>query len=65
MWILKFFKGVGRVILAFLFILVGLTVAAMIFNAVGLFWAIVITVPTWIALAWFYQAIFGPRTAVA
>ena len=65
MWILKFFKGVGRVLLDLLFILVGLTVASIIFNAVGLFGAIIISVPTWIVLAWFYQALFGPRTATA
>ncbi len=65
MWILRFFKGVGRFLLDILFVLVGLILAATVFNVVGLFWAIVISIPAWIALAWFYQTLFGLRTASA
>ena len=63
MRVLKLVKGIGRFLLDILFLIAALILSAMVFNAVGVFWAVVISIPSWIALAWIYRFIFGPRTA--
>ncbi len=65
MWFLRVVKGIGRFLLDVLFLLAGLIIAAMVFNAVGLVWAIVISLPVWLCLAWIYRILLGPRKATA
>ena len=65
MWILRFLRSVGRLLLDFLFILGGVIVAAYVFNAAGFVLAVVLAIPTWLVFAWVYKIVFGPRPAAA
>jgi hypothetical protein len=63
MWIWKFIKGIGRVIVDFLYIIAGVILTAIVFNSVGIIPAFLIALPVWLAVAYVYTLIFGPRAA--
>lgn len=65
MWILRFLRSVGRLLLDLLFIFGGVIVAAYVFNAAGFVLAVVLAIPTWLVFAWVYKIVFGPRPAAA
>lgn len=65
MWVWKLIKGIGRVIVDFLYVIVGVIVTAIVFSSVGIIPAFLIALPVWLAVAFIYTLIFGPRAAKA
>lgn len=65
MWVWRLIKGIGRLLVDFVVLIIGVTVTAMIFNAVGIIPAFLIALPVWLAMAFLYKLIFGPRTPTA
>ncbi len=55
MWILRFFKGVGRVLLDPLFIIFAVILTSMVLSSVSLVWAFVLTIPLWLVCALIYK----------
>lgn len=62
MWVWKLIKGIGRLLVDFIYLILGVIVTAIIFNAVGIIPAFLIALPVWLGLSFVYKLIFGPRT---
>lgn len=65
MWILIFIKGLGRFFADILFLIIAVILASIVFANVGLVLAFVLAIPVWLALAWAYKGVFGPRHVAA
>ncbi len=63
MWVWKLIKGIGRLLVDFVYLILGVIITAIIFNSVGIIAAFLIALPVWLALSYVYKLIFGPRTA--
>ena len=56
-WVLKIIKGIGRVLVDLLYILVAIGVAAYVLSSFGMIGAVILTIPVWYALSWIYSRI--------
>lgn len=65
MWIWKAVKFIGRLLVDFLFILVGVIAAAYVLTSFGLIGAIIMAIPVWYALAWIYSRLQSVKSAAA
>ena len=65
MWVWKLIKGTGRAMVDFLYIILGIILTAIVFNSVGIIPAFLIALPVWLAVAFVYTLIFGPRASKA
>lgn len=63
--LLKIIKGLGRFFADILFLIIGVILASIVFANTGLIVAFVLAIPVWLALAWLYKGVFGPRQAAA
>ena len=54
-WVLKIIKGIGRVLVDLLYILVAVGVAAYVLSSFGMIGAVILTIPVWYALSWIYS----------
>jgi|TARA_B110000438_G_scaffold156014_1_gene149673 hypothetical protein len=57
MWIFKVIKGLGRILLDILFVLVSIVSAAYVLASFGMIGAVILTIPVWYALSWVYSGI--------
>jgi hypothetical protein len=56
-WFLKIIKGIGRVLVDLLYILIAVGVAAYVLSSFGMIGAVIMTIPVWYALSWIYARI--------
>lgn len=56
-WVLRIIKGIGRVLVDLLYILVAVGVAAYVLSSFGMIGAVILTIPVWYALSWIYSGI--------
>ena len=65
MSLLRIIKSLGWFLADILFLIIGVILASVVFANTGLIAAFVLAIPVWLALAWLYKGVFGPRQVQA
>lgn len=65
MLLLRIIKSLGWFLADILFLIIGVTLASTVFANTGLIVAFILAIPVWLALAWLYKGVFGPRQVQA